>query len=164
MKHGHARKRQCSTTYAIFHAMKGRCLNPSSSGYYKYGARGIRICSGWASLGGFERFLNQVGVRPSDLHSIERIDNSANYSCGKCVECLENGWVANCRWATRFEQGSNKRNNRTFQYRGVRYTIAEAVREFGIPRGTLINRHRRGWSGTEIVTQPKKPGVRLECR
>lgn len=61
-------------------------------------------------------------------------------------------------------QGSNKRNNKTFVYRGVRYTLAEAVRAFGIPRGTLIYRHRIGLSGEDIVNQPRILGARLPCK
>lgn len=162
--HGHARKRSESPTYRVWMALRNRCLNPRQENYYKHGGRGITVCSAWRPTHGFAAFLADVGERPSLDHSIDRIDNEGHYSCGHCQECLQNGWPANCKWSTRTEQGSNKRNNRTFEYDGVRYTIAEAVRVFDIPRGTLVNRHRRGWTGHQIVNQPKQPGVRLECR
>lgn len=164
-KHGHAPRGRKDPTYETWRAMRTRCLNPNSKGYDKHGGRGIQICASWRYSDGFPAFLSDMGERPvSGDYSIERIDNNGHYSCGKCFECIAYGWAQNCKWATRREQGSNKRNNRTFEYEGVRYTIAEAVRVFGIPRGTLVNRHRRGWTGEQIVNQPKVPGVKLEWR
>lgn len=156
--------RRTDALHRAFYAMHTRCNNPNSEGYYKHGGRGIRVCSAWRQCDGFKTFAADVGEHPGPGYSLDRIENNGHYSCGKCEECLREGWTANCRWATLIEQGSNKRNNRTFEFECVRYTIAEAVRTFGIPRGTLINRHRRGWTGEQIVNQPKKPGVKLECR
>lgn len=162
--HGHARKHGESPTYRTWMALRNRCLNPRQENYYKHGGRGIKVCAAWSGSHGFPVFLADVGEKPEGDYSLDRVDNDGHYSCGHCEECTANGWPMNCRWATRFEQGSNKRNNRTFEYNGRRYTIAEAVREFGIPRGTLLNRQRRGWTGEQIVNQPKCPGVKLECR
>lgn len=148
-KHGHAHTGNLSPTYKTWNAMRARCQNPKSLAYSKYGARGIKVCDRWNT---FAEFLADMGARPGPEYSIDRIDNSGHYEPG------------NCRWATVPQQVSNKRNNRTFVYRGVTYTVAEAVRVFGIPRGTLINRHRRGWTGEQIVNEPKKPGVSIECR
>jgi hypothetical protein len=162
--HGHARKDNESPTYRAWMALRNRCLNPRQENFFKHGGRGITVCAAWRHTHGFAAFLADMGEHPGDGYSVDRIDNDGHYSCGHCEECLANGWPANCRWATRTEQGSNKRNNRTFFYEGVRYTIAEAVRAFGIPRGTLVNRHRRGWTGEQIVNEAKRPGVKLECR
>lgn len=162
--HGHGSKGAESKTYIAWYAMRNRCLNPRQENYFKYGGRGIAVCLGWRESNGFASFLKDMGDHPGEGYSLERKDNQGNYSCGHCSECIEKGWPMNCRWATRIEQGSNKRNNRTFEVNGVRYTIAEAVRTFGIPRGTLVNRQRRGWSGSQIINEPKKPGVSLQCR
>lgn len=160
--HGHAPKHGESPTYRAWMAMRNRCLNPRAEGYYKHGGRGITVCVAWKFS--FTAFLADMGEKPGDVYSLDRKDNDGYYSCGHCVECTANAWTANCRWATLTEQGSNKRNNRTFEYRGVRYTIAEAVRTFGIPRGTLVNRHRQGWTGEQIVSEPKLPGVSMRNR
>lgn len=67
------------------------------------------MCWGWRSS--FPAFLADMGRRPPDKTSIDRIDGRGHYSCGKCGECLANGWTANCRWADDFEQAQNKLRN-----------------------------------------------------
>ena len=63
--------------YRTWAALRGRCNNPKNSNYYKYGARGIRVDSRWDN---FESFLADMGKRPSNLYSIERVDNNGHYS------------------------------------------------------------------------------------
>lgn len=59
-----------------------------------YYERDIRVCVRWHV---FENFLADMGNRPSNAHSIDRINNDGNYEPG------------NCRWATRSEQRRNQR-------------------------------------------------------
>lgn len=97
-----------TTEYYSWGAMKSRCLNKNSSKYKYYGGRNIRICERWSKS--FSAFLKDMGNKPSPEHSIDRVDNNGHYSCGKCKECLNNGWNFNCRWATRLQQTQNSRS------------------------------------------------------
>lgn len=81
--------------YIAWKAMKARCLNPNHKSYAGYGGRGISICKEWECS--FENFFRDMGFRPSELHSVDRIDNDGNYE------------PSNCRWATKAEQTRNRR-------------------------------------------------------
>jgi hypothetical protein len=74
--------------------MKQRCSNPKRRDYQWYGARGIKVCERWQL---FANFIEDMGLRPTIKHSLDRIDNTGNYEPG------------NCKWSTRLEQGRNRR-------------------------------------------------------
>jgi hypothetical protein len=85
--------------YPIYKSIKSRCNNPDNQSFKNYGGRGIEICLEWMGIDGFSNFLKDVGERPTDKHSIDRIDVNGNY-------CKEN-----CRWVTIHKQAANKRNS-----------------------------------------------------
>lgn len=89
--HGMSGKR----IHVIWKNMRQRCLNPKNPRYIDYGGRGVKICESW--LESFESFYKDVGNPPSELHSLDRIDNDGNYE------------KSNVRWATNPEQSGNRR-------------------------------------------------------
>lgn len=129
-----------SGTYATWAGMKQRCCNPKNQAYYRYGGRGITICSEW--LNSFEAFFAAVGPRPSSLHSIERIDNSRGYCPG------------NVKWATAIEQQQNMRTNRRLTCRGKTLVLTEWSRVTGIKLSTICRRLSSGWTVEEALESP----------
>jgi hypothetical protein len=91
IRHGHGNKR--SREYRCWINMRARCNDSNKQAYKWYGARGIRVCDRWNS---FENFLADMGPKPPG-HSLDRIDVNGNYE------------PSNCRWATKSEQISNRR-------------------------------------------------------
>lgn len=146
--------------YSVWQDMKQRCYNPKCCNYPHYGARGIRVCDRWRH--DFTAFLADMGRRPSFQHSIDRIDNEGNYSCGHCEECLRNGWPANCRWATWTEQNRNRRTNHEVTFQGRTMCLAAWAKELGIAAPTLFGRiNRRGWTVERALSTPPQTGSQL---
>jgi len=82
--------------YHVWAIMLDRCNNPHSIKYPNYGGRGIKVCDRWLK---FENFFTDMGDKPSEEYSLDRINNDGDYT------------KDNCRWATNKEQSRNKRNN-----------------------------------------------------
>lgn len=122
IKHGHAvRGKPQTSEYKCWASMKQRCNNPNSQVYEYYGARGITYCSRWEY---FENFLDDMGLKPSPKHSIERIDNNGNYEPG------------NCKWETQPEQLKNRRK-RKIDYNGLKITIDDLEDMLQVSRGSI---------------------------
>ncbi len=119
--------------YTIWKGMRQRCLDKGHRNYRRYGKRGITICARWTD---FEKFLEDMGPRPSSSHSIDRIDNSLGYS------------PENCRWATFAEQANNRRSSRIIEYAGKQQTLCQWARELGMLPTTLCLRLRK-WGSVE---------------
>lgn len=95
--------------YKVWGTMVQRCTNPNAPHWERYGGRGIKCCARWLV---FANFYEDMGPRPSDKHSIDRIDNDGHYE------------PSNCRWATKSEQNQNsgKKTGMTSRYVGVSWS------------------------------------------
>ena len=116
--------------YALWCGMKARCENPNHDSYHNYGGKGVVVCPEWRD--DFGAFVRDMGARPSDKHSVERVDGNGLYA----------SW--NCRWATAKEQANNMSRNRLIIVGGEKMTMALAAERFGINYGTLKTRLNKG--------------------
>lgn len=112
-KHGRA----LTYLYETWRGILRRCLNPKSDAYRNYGARGISVIKEWVDdFETFERdIINSIGHRPTEDHSIDRIDNDRGYEPG------------NLRWASQLEQVHNSRMFKTGMQRWTRARLIEEV-------------------------------------
>ena len=76
-------------TYITWLKMKDRCHNQNHKYYRYYGGKGIYVCNEWRN--DFLAFLRDVGKRPNQDYSIDRIDPDKPYT------------KENCRWLLKTE-------------------------------------------------------------
>ncbi len=127
--------------YKIWAGMKQRCNSPKAEHYDRYGGRGIKVSDEWND---YPNFIRSMGKRPDSSYTLERVDNNKGY----CAE--------NCVWATKLEQGSNKSNNRKYEYFGEQLILPEIARRTGLSRECLYARLNRGWDEHTAFTTPAK--------
>lgn len=135
-KHGHARNGQRAPEYDIWCAMLSRCQNPNNPFYPDYGGRGIVVCAAWHD---YERFIADVGRRPSPDLSIDRLDPDGNYEPG------------NVAWRTGTAQQRNLRSNARLTVNGVQRLRIEWAELTGIKHSTIRSRLAAGWTPEQAV-------------
>lgn len=120
-KHGCAIKKNQSRLYNIWQCMKQRCYGRKHNSYlYK----NINVCEEWKkSFIAFKEWAENNGYK--DNLSIDRIDGTKDY----CPE--------NCRWADRYTQQHNLKNNFIVTFDGVNMCLSELARKINWNNGTL---------------------------
>ena len=132
------------STYQAWANMRQRCGNKKRPDFDRYGGRGVQVCDRWQS---FENFLADMGVKPSKLHSIDRIDFTKGYEPG------------NCRWADAMTQALNKSDIIVLEYKGERRPLTEWCRELDINPRMVRERLHSGWSIARALETPSRFAV-----
>lgn len=145
-RHGHTSlKNGKSTEYTSWQSMWARMTNPKHKNFQRYQQLNISICDEWES---FDVFIKDMGLKPTPLHSIERIENSKGY------------YKENCKWATRKEQQRNKRDTTFVEYKGVKKSVPDWAETVGLSLATVYNRIvKMGWEAEKAFTTPTKNGI-----
>ena len=126
--------------YSVWRQMKNRCSNPKNAGYKRYGGRGIKVCDRWQE---FKNFWQDMGPRPTEKHTIERVDNDGNYE------------PTNCKWATQKEQRRNYSRNVVLEVDGVSKLLMDWAISLGTTGAYIQYRIKKlGWSVKDAVTTP----------
>lgn len=129
-----------SPEYSSWEHMKRRCYDSKTESYPRYGGRGIGVCERW--LNSFESFYSDMGQRPSNKHSLDRIRVNENYSPN------------NCKWSTFTEQQRNRTDNRMVEYKGEMICMSELAIKLKLKKTTVFNRFYYGWSLDRIINTP----------
>ena len=120
--HGRGSQAHVDKTYRAWASIKMRCYNPNSTGYERYGGRGITVSPEWVNS--FEKFLSDMGERPEG-YSIERKDVNGPYS------------KENCCWIPRERQAENTRQSVYYLYNFEMYTQASLAKRLGVSDSSL---------------------------
>lgn len=139
LSHGMSR----SPEWYSWSAMLSRCGRPSVAGYEKYyGGRAVVVCDQWRT--DFTNFLADMGPRPPGT-TLDRWPNPhGNYEPN------------NCRWATPYEQGNNRRDNIIVTINSKQMTVSQACAAAGdvVTRAVARRRLALGWPPLKAVSFP----------
>jgi hypothetical protein len=132
----------------IFWQMKRRCYNKNDKAYKYYGERGIFICDEWLqNVDLFVDWAIENGYKQG--LSIDRIDYNGNY----CPE--------NCRWANKYVQANNKRDNILITYENKTQSLRAWCRELQIPYRKTHKRYiMYGWDIEKCFNEKERIGFK----
>ena len=124
-----------TSEYYAWDNMIQRCVNPNNPEYKNYGGRGISVCEEWRNS--FELFLQDMGLKPKEKFSLDRIDNDKGY------------YKENCRWTNSFTQAINQREkpNYTTGIKNISYSKRDNL--FCVSIGREGKRYRKSFKNLE---------------
>jgi hypothetical protein len=117
----------------VWQNMKKRCYNNKSSGYYRYGGRGITVCDEWANdFICFQKWALENGY--AEGLQIDRINNEGNYS------------PFNCRFVTKTQNMNNRNHGVKVVVSGEKMSLSDGLRKMGLYDyyGKIYQRIRNG--------------------
>lgn len=126
--------------YGCFMAMMKRCYDPNHESYPEYGAKGVIVQPSW--FNNYPQFKKDMPPRPSDIHTVDRIDGAGNYTSD------------NTKWSTPTEQARNRRTNIYFTHNGETLCQAAWSEKLGWHPSKIKNRRRAGWSIERTLSTP----------
>jgi AraC-like DNA-binding protein len=137
-----------SVEFETWKRIKARCYNPKSQYYHLYGGKGIGMCERWLDTdNGYKNFLEDMGRRPDDCTSIERLDADKDYS------------PENCIWADWKTQSRNTSQTVKYEIGGEVKCLSDWAKHYGISRSTIQHRIKnQGMSVEEAIKTPSKGG------
>lgn len=133
--------------YGIWRCMINRCTSPTNRNYKRYGKRGVTVCDRWRYS--YANFLQDVGRRPSSLHTLDRFpDPSGSYE------------PKNVRWATPTQQARNRTNSRVLTVGEITQSTRDWEDVKGLPPHIVKRRIDSGWPISDLFLPPQTSRIR----
>lgn len=123
LTHGATIGGKATLEYHSWSGMIQRCTNPNSPKWSEYGGRRISVCPQWRFS--FSTFLADMGPKPTDKHSLDRVEVHGDYH------------PDNCRWATAVEQANNKQKPKRSDEEKSLQRKAHAAISYAVSKGRL---------------------------
>jgi hypothetical protein len=132
--------------YDVWKQIVYRITNPNNPSWGRYGGRGIGIDPRWLGDNGITNFVADIeanlGPRPAGDYSLDRKDNNGDYV------------ITNLRWADRTTQNRNASSNVYLEHEGTKLLLCEWAEVTGVPRNTIRDRLRLGWTLEQTLFTP----------
>lgn len=126
--------------YQIWGHMISRCKATKGRDYKAYTSKGIKVCERWRL---FENFIADMGKRPTNKHSIDRINSNGDYE------------PSNCRWATQQEQIINRSCTLYIIHNGNNIPFSVFCKEHNLVYNRSVLWLKAGFSSNEIIAKHK---------
>lgn len=128
-------------TYRTWQGMIARCTRESHPAFKYYGGKGVKVCDRWTGPGGYQNFINDVGVAPEGLW-IERKDSKGHYT------------PENCCWETPAVQARNREQGGKHSAQPM--SLKSLCKVLGVKYSLVYQRVvLRNWTYQEAFTIPR---------
>lgn len=122
--------------YAIWSAMRNRCMSPKNKCYKNYGARGIKIYEEWDYYPVFREWALANGYK--DGLTLDRKDSNGNYT------------PENCRWLPMSTNVKRRKVNRYYIYGDNAYTLRSLCKKLDLGYSAMWSRMKRNGEYKEL--------------